>query len=695
MNEPIDALLPVSGSKVSYREDWLWAGLLVLLTLIVYQPAIRGAFLWDDNRYAMIGVNTPLRDGGGLEKIWFKPSTTGNAGEPGFTTVQYYPLTFTAFWVEYHLFGLNTSAYHLVNILIHAGSALLLWQLLKLLKVPGGWVAAAVFAVHPIEVESVAWITELKNVLSGLFFLGSIYAYLCFVGERKRISPWGWYAIAFGCFAGAVFSKTVTSLMPVVTGLLIYWRYRERFNLRTILGLAPFLVLGGILSRQTAWMEQHVVGAMGVDWNLTGVQRVLLAGHAFWFYLGKLFWPVHLIFTYPRMVPGGDDYLGWICVIAAGMVLMVSAVWLLIGRQFRGVPVAVLAYGVLLFPAMGFFNVYPMRYSFVADHFQYHAGIAIIVLMVAILTRAIWRGERAARAQVVQGFVGVVIFVLAVLTWRQSAIYADPIALWQDTAVRNPSAWMAHYNLGTELIRRAAEEGASGNAEAAVKSLNDACDHLARCVALRPEHAGAYNNWARALLDLNRPSEAVFKASRAIEIEPGNSEAHVTLGLAYMRSGKRAEAEGEFQRAIALDPKVFLAHLNLGHILASENKYREAQASFEKAKELRPENGAVYYALAVLLDHQLKYKEALPEAARAVELEPENSDYLATLGFIWGENGRPREAYAAFAKALEINPDNKRAYEGAKALVNAVGQMRRAATTRAATQHSTTTRAAQ
>lgn len=226
MTEPTAAVTPPETPPTTpevasnRREEWLWAGLILILTLIAYQPAIHGTLLWDDNRYVMTGVNTPLRDLSGLARIWFDPSTTKDASSPEFTTVQYYPLTFTAFWIQYQLWGLNTVGYHLVNILLHAGAALVLWRLLKLLRVPGAWVAAAIFAVHPIEVESVAWITELKNVLSGLFFVASIYAYVRFAapearveGElgRERVPTWGWYTIAFLLFACAVFAKSCAS----------------------------------------------------------------------------------------------------------------------------------------------------------------------------------------------------------------------------------------------------------------------------------------------------------------------------------------------------------------------------------------------------------------------------------------------------------------------------------------------------
>jgi tetratricopeptide (TPR) repeat protein len=714
MTEPTTAVpnAPIPPDDVvkssARRDDWLWAGVILLLTLVVYQPAIRGTFLWDDNRYVMTGVNAPLRSAEGLAKIWFQPST-GTTPET-FTTVQYYPLTFTAFWLQYHLWGMNTVGYHVVNILLHAGTALVLWRLLRFLRVPGAWVAAAIFAVHPIEVESVAWITELKNVLSGVLFLASIYAYVRFVdalspstgisGEDRDegplhpplfvLHPYAWYAASLVLFAAAVFAKSIASVMPVVTGLILVWRFRGAINVRTVAGLVPMLVLGALMGRQTAWMEQNVVGAHGPEWDHTFTERLLVAGHAFWFYVGKLLWPANLTFTYPRWNP--SDPSQWVYVAGAAVAVLAAAAMLLT-RNLRGVGVAILAYAAMLFPAMGFINVYPMRYSFVADHFQYLAGIAFIVLVVAAVTSRVWRGERAAGAQGVQAFAGGVIVILAILTWRQSAIYANSVALWKDTVAKNPDAWMAHHNLGAALVQVGMDERGGGDPDSAAKTFAEAASHFERTVALRPNHANAYANWGYVLMEAGQYPQAVEKLNKSIEINPASDEAYVTLGEVHMRTNKPAEARAAFEKAIALDPKSWRAHLNLGRLLGVLNDLPAAEASLLAAERIRPNDADIHYALAVTLDRERKFAEALKHATRADELRPDNPDILATLGFIWGANGRPAEAFQAFRRALEIDPEHARATEGAKLLVNAVGEMKRAATRPSTTRAATTTAA--
>lgn len=696
---PLNAPTPARSPR---RDDWLWAGLLVLLTLIVYQPAIRGAFLWDDDRH--VSQNRALRSASGLADIWLHPST-GRTLETGYVTPQYYPLTHTTYWLEYHVWGLNTVGYHAVNILLHAASALLLWQLLKMLRVPGAWVAAAIFAVHPIEVESVAWITERKNVLSGLFFFASLYAYVRFAGMKPAATKeqggevagdgaagplsWGWYALSFLLFGCAVLSKTVASAMPVVALLLLWWKLGRRLNWRTVAGVVPFLVVGAILGRQTAWMEKYVVGAIGPDWDLSFAQRVLVAGHAFWFYLGKIVWPVGLTFTYPRWVPDPADRGQWVYPIAAAVVILAALAWALVGKRSRGVAVAVLAYAVLLFPAMGFFDVYPMRFSFVADHFQYLAGVAVICGIVGLLASWLWRGERGAGAQVVQGIAGVVVFVLAVMTWRQSAIYDSPTTLWDDTLAKNPNSWMGHYNLGIEEVRLAAEQRAAGDAESANKSLAESASHFERATVLRPGHANAYANWGIVLLDMNRLPEATEKLKKSIELDPTSDDPHLTLGLVYLRQRKPAEARAEWEKALSLDPKSWRAMVHLADLDLVENKLPAAEASYRAAVALRPRDASIQHALAATLAREKKSREALMHAGLAAELQPTNAEYMATLGYLWAENGRPSEAFEAFKRALQIDPNNARALEGAKTLVTAMAEMRRAATRPATTRSAT------
>jgi protein O-mannosyl-transferase len=343
------------------RKEW-WLGLLLLaVILLAYQPVWHAGFVWDDDNY--VTKNRTLHDLSGLRQIWFDTKATP----------QYYPLVYTTFWVEYHVWKLNPLGYHIVNELLHALGAILLWRVLKRLELPGAWLAAAIFALHPVNVESVAWITERKNVLSGVFFFAAAWAYLRFAGEtgsqkRRR----GWWLAGLLLFVCALLSKTAACSLPVVLLLARWWK-QKRLEWGDVLPLVPFFVVGLGLGLQTAWLEKHHVGAGGAEWSASFAERWLIAGRALWFYAGKLFWPVNLTFVYPRWQL--DVGIWWQWLFPAGALATVATLWF--GRKkFGGGPLAaILIFASTLFPILGFLNVYYMRYSFVADHFQYFAEI--------------------------------------------------------------------------------------------------------------------------------------------------------------------------------------------------------------------------------------------------------------------------------------------------------------------------------
>ncbi len=351
----------------SVLKTWVCAFVLVLITLLAYQPVWRAGFIWDDDFY--VTNNTPLHTVDGLWGIWFKPGTT----------IQYYPLVFTSFWAEYHFWGLQPLGYHLVNVLLHALNAILLWRVLQQLKIPGSWWAAAIFALHPVSVESVAWITERKNVLSGFFYLLAVLAYLRFRPltdrESARAGDWRYYPLVLALFLCALLSKTVTCSLPAVLLLLVWWK-NGRVERRDVLATAPLFVLGVASGFMTTWMEKHSVGANGAEWALSFVQRCLVAGRALWFYTGKLFWPRNLTFIYPHWEINAGVWWQYAFPVAALAVLI--ALWRVRSRIGRGPLVAVLFFAGTLVPALGFFDVFPFRYSYVADHFQYLACIGLI-----------------------------------------------------------------------------------------------------------------------------------------------------------------------------------------------------------------------------------------------------------------------------------------------------------------------------
>ena len=280
----------------NYLFFWLF---LSTVTLLAYQPVWHAAYIWDDDQY--VTGNALLHSLGGLKLIWFVPGAT----------VQYYPLTFTTFWIEYHLWGLNPLGYHLVNVCLHSLNAILFWLILRKLNVSGAWLAAGIFALHPVCVESVAWITEHKNTLSGVFYLGSIlFALMFWLSDEKTpasanvpmatLGRWRFYWLALGFYACALWSKTTTIPLPFVILLLIWWKQRKLAWRETYL-VFPFLAIGIAMGFITMHVEKHL-GASGNDWDLSWLERCLIAGNDFWFYLGKLVWPCPLTFVYPRWV---------------------------------------------------------------------------------------------------------------------------------------------------------------------------------------------------------------------------------------------------------------------------------------------------------------------------------------------------------------------------------------------------------
>ena len=421
---------------------------LLAVTLVAYYPAWHGGLLWDDD-----GHLTPsaLQSVGGLWRIWFDVGATQ----------QYYPAVHTAFWLLHRLWGDSTLGYHLVNIALHACSAFLVAVILRRLRAPGAVLAAVIFALHPVHVESVAWISEMKNTLSGVFYLGAALAYLRFDARRQKRS----YALAIVLFGLALLSKTVTATLPAGLVVVVWW-LRGRIRWRTdIVPLVPFFTLGAGAGVLTMWVERTFIGAQGAEFSPSLIGRFLVAGRAVWFYLAKLVWPADLIFIYPRWQI--DAQAAWQYLFPLGVAALLVTLWLLRTRT-RAPLAALLFFGVTLGPALGFVNVFPFRYSFVADHFQYLASIPIIALFsagMATLARR-WRlnGGLAGGAALLA-----LAAPLGVLTWAQSHQYVDAATLYRVTISANPSCWLAHNNLGILLQRLGRLNEAAAEYEAAMR----------------------------------------------------------------------------------------------------------------------------------------------------------------------------------------------------------------------------------
>lgn len=341
---------------------------LVVLVVAAYLPVLSAGYIWDDDKH--LTENVCIVGPAGFAGIW----TTSEA--------TYYPLVLTTFWVEHALWGLAPLPFHLVNVLVHAACALTLWQVLMRLRVPGAWLGAALWALHPVQVESVAWVTELKNTQSGLFYLLAIWSFLRWKASRATPS----YAAALIFAIAAILSKSSTVMLPVVLALAWIWEER-RLAWREAVPLVPFLLISALASGWTIWEQQFHAGALGADWTLSVPQRVVIAGRDVWFYLGKLVWPHPLIFIYPRWEVDATSLTAYLPVVAA----IAASIVLWLQRERWGRPALfTLAYFVAsLFPVLSFFNVYYFRFSYVADHFQYLASMGPLALAGAALWTAL------------------------------------------------------------------------------------------------------------------------------------------------------------------------------------------------------------------------------------------------------------------------------------------------------------------
>jgi len=607
--------------------SWLWAALL-LVTLVAYGPALAGEFLWDDAGHV---TRPDLQSWAGLARIWFEVGATQ----------QYYPLLHSAFWLQHQLWGDAPVGYHLVNVLLHATAAALFAALLRRLAIPGAVFAAFVFALHPVCVESVAWISEQKNTLSTVFYLAAALAWLRWEDDRRPAR----YVVATLWFLAALLTKSVTATLPAALLVLAWWRRGRLSGRADVVPLLPWFALGLTAGLGTAWLEVHQIGAAGQDFTLSLLERGLLAGRVVWFYLGKLLWPAGLTFFYPRWTIDAGVAWQWLFPLAT-LSALAGALWW--SRRNRGPLAAALLFGGTLVPVLGFVNVYPFVFSYVADHFQYLASLAMIAFFTAAATRGFarltwprWSGPAVA---------AVVLMTFGVLTWRQSGMYRDGFALYRATLERNPSSWVAHLNLGTALDEAGRPE--------------ESLPHLQRAHELKPDHPETLNSLGNVLNRLGRPAEARPLLERALQLQPRFASAHNTLGVSLMALGQADAGIAAFGRALEINPRLTLARVNLGWALANHGRRTEALVQLERARREEPENAEAELKTGLIHAMSGRMADAAPHLRRAVVLQPDRADTRHILGTALLDLGRPAEAAAEFEEALRLAPGHRDARQG-------------------------------
>jgi tetratricopeptide (TPR) repeat protein len=588
-------------SRPAALRPWLWL-LPALAAVLVYLPSLSGEFIWNDPDYV---TKPELATLAGLGRIWTELGATE----------QYYPLLHSFFWIQQKLFRYDPLWYHVVNVLLHAACAALLVLIVRRLfqgraAIPladgptnerGGlgmtrpatntiaFLTGLIFAVHPVYVESVAWISEQKNTFSLLWYLLAGLAYLRWQDDRggagstsqpgsngpggaettgasRQHCPWWqssgyWVATAF--FLLAILSKSVTATLPCALMVVAWWR-TGRLERATWVPLLPWVLLGLLAGAVTGWVEHHFIGARGDDFALTFIERGVLAGRVIWFYLGKYAWPADLIFIYPRWTV--DTGVWWQWLFPAAALALLGALGIIRGRT-RGPLAGYLIFTGSLVPTLGFFNVYAFKFSYVADHWNYLPSVALAVMAA---WSSVWIRERWF-ARPAGWFVGcsALLLLLAALSARQTRGYQNLEIFYQTILRRNPDCWLAAHNLG----------------------------------GLR--------------LDTGRYAEAVPYYEQALRVRPQLTEALNNLGGVLQRLGRREEAIARFEEALRWAPNDFDLHRNLGAALASVGRLDEAVVRLRRAVELKPADADLHRLLA----------QALLEAGRPAEAAVERAEF--------------------------------------------------------------------
>ena len=636
--------------KNAWRSLGPGAALLMLLTVMAYLPALRAGFIWDDDDH--FTKNPAMLSTAGLKQIWSSLAVS-----------RYYPLTLTSFWVQRRLWGLHPLPYHAVNIALQALNAVLLWTLLRRLQVRGAWVAAAAWAVHPVNVETVAWVTELKNTQSGLFFLLALLVFLRFEDGRHPRD----YALALACAVAAMLSKPSTVVLPGVMLLCAWWR-RGQSTLKDLLRVTPLVAFGIGMSLLTIVEQRHhiegqiedqIEGQGAAAWTLTAAQRLVLAGRAVWFYAGKLLWPKDICFVYPRWELRVHSAMAWLPL--TGLVLVAGTLWQY--RRAGGTRAAIFGLGcfiLLLLPVLGFCDVYFFQFSFVADHFQYLASIALIALVVSTGTAISQRASRLGR-DLGKLVAPAVLLALGVCTWGQAHVYFSSETLWRDTLAQNPNAWLAHNNLGVIL-------GEAGKFE-------DAISHYEQALRINPNYAKAHYNLGVALVRLGRVPEAVRHWEQALRIEPHYAKAHNYLGNTLAQAGKFGDAIGHYEQALRIKPDYAEAHYNLGVTLVRLGRVPEAVWHWEQALQIKPDYAEAHNDLGAESAHAGRIQEAIEHYEQALQIKPDFANAHNNLGNALVHAGKLEDAIGHYEQALRLKPDFAEAHYNLGVALEQVGRV--------------------
>ncbi|HZZ29760.1 MAG TPA: tetratricopeptide repeat protein [Pirellulales bacterium] len=606
---------------------------IVAATLVAYWPSLSGGFILDDD--LLLTDNPLIKAPDGIFQFWY------STNQP-----DYVPLTSSTLWLEWRLWGMHPTGYHITNLVLHIIACLSIWQLLRQLSIPGAFFAALLFAVHPVNVESVAWVEQRKNTLSLVLFLLSLLWYLVSEQSAEPADQEGrpgvnrWYWLSLLSFALAMCSKGSVAILPLVLLLIVWWQ-RGRITKQDLLRSAPFFLLAAAITPIIIWFVTHGSGA--AVRHVTFLQRLLGAGAAIWFYLFKALLPTHLLFVYPNWNIEPADPLWWLPSAAA---LIVTALlwWRRNSRLGRPLFFAWTFYCIALLPVLGFTDSGYARFSLVADHYQYIALIAVTSLAAASCTTWLNHAHSSTGRFAPMATASLITGCLMLLTWRQSRLYDSPISLYEAALAENSNSWMLHYNLGIPLIK--------------VGHLQDAIGHFQRALQLNPDYPEAYLNLGIALAGEGKIAEATDHFQHALQIKPDYAEAHYNLANILAQTGHLPEAIEHYQEAVRLKSDFAEAHNNLSTALYQTGDMLEAMHQDKQALQIKPDYAEAMSNLANCL-LQLGYLEEAGEYYRqALALSPDFYDAHFNLGLVLLKTRRPQEAIKHFEQALHSNPDD-------------------------------------
>jgi tetratricopeptide (TPR) repeat protein len=654
----------ISASKLGGQiPSYFFHKLLILVAgFWVFLPAFHGEWLWDDG--ILITQNPLMNDPAGLWKIWFQPGIIPD----------YYPLTTTVEWMQWKLWGLNTLGYHLTNFILHMTSAFLVWHLLSKLGLRLAWLGGLIFAIHPVQVESVAWAAELKNTLSMPPMLLAMCAWIDYDSSGKRRD----YFVAFGLFLFALLCKLTVVMFPVIILLYAWWR-RGRIAMVDVAASLPFfalsLAVGSIPILSGMWTRtfSHLGPEFLPPGGLAG--RVVLAGLAAAFYFSKCVLPVGLLPVYPKWtvdVSSPTQYLPWVCLAGA-------VAWFWTRRQTWGRH-ALFGLGfflINLLPCPGFIPGPNMAYAWVMDHFLYLPIIGLIGLAVAAIESLLAESAAPPLRIGITAAVAVAMLCMTMGGHAYAKLFADPMLLWNYAAERNPASWMVHLNLGETFLARghaaqAVEEfGTALKLEPVFPDIRyDLADALHRngqfadaaaqykiLASIHPHFHDVDYRLGVALAGAHRFPEAIDQFQALLQSEPGNAAAHKALGDVLEQAGKTSEADEQYAKASALDSTSGNSHYDRGTELLRANRLPEALAEFQKAAQISPKNVDVLDNLGVALARSGRLPEAAQQFEAALQIDPNSAPAHTNMGSLFLVAGKLPEAIEQYREALRLKPD--------------------------------------